>query len=37
MTHKRIHELAKEWGVSAQAVLTQLEKLVLLGRKYEAR
>lgn len=33
MPRKRIHELAKEWGVSSQAILAQLEKIGSTGKK----
>ena len=33
MTRKRIHELAKEWGVSVHAILAQLEKIGVTGKK----
>jgi hypothetical protein len=30
---KRIHELAKEWGTSVPAILAQLEKMGVTGKK----
>jgi translation initiation factor IF-2 len=33
MTRKRIHELAKEWGVPIHAILAQLEKIGVTGKK----
>ena len=36
MARKRIHELAKEWGVETQQVLTQLEAQGLHGKKAQS-
>src|SRR5262245_37736471 len=36
MTHKRIHELAKAWGVSTQAILTQLDHIGVTGKKAQS-
>jgi translation initiation factor IF-2 len=33
MTRKRIQEYAKEWGVGAQAILAQLDKIGVSGKK----
>jgi translation initiation factor IF-2 len=33
MTRKRIQELAKEWGMPVQAILAQLEKIGVTGKK----
>ncbi len=36
MTRKRIQELAKEWGVASQAILAQLDKIGVSGKKSQS-
>ena len=36
MPRKRVHELAKEWGVGTRQVLSQLESLKIHGRKAQS-
>src|SRR5205823_2546047 len=36
MTRKRIHELAKEWGVDTRQMLTRLEELGVYGKKAQS-
>ena len=36
MTRKRIHELAKDWGVDTRQVLTRLEEQGIHGKKAQS-